>query len=89
MTVKLVFGQGQAPSGQTAILLLRAPCLANGEREKYDFINTQFDELLNCHFKDGILQGILKGEVSLYLLFNWFGISCMTQTIFVFICKTD
>ncbi len=29
-------------------------------------------------------QGILKGEVSLYLLFDWFGISCMTTDNFCF-----
>ncbi len=66
MTVKLVFGQGQAPSSQTVILLLRAPCLANGEREKYDFINSRFDQLLNSHFKDRIL--LLHNGVRQFLL---------------------
>jgi hypothetical protein len=33
-----------------------------------------------------LLQGVLEGEVSLYvdLLFDWFGISCMTNDIFCF-----
>jgi len=33
-----------------------------------------------------LLQGVLEGEVSLYvdLLFDWFGISCMTTDNFCF-----
>ncbi len=30
-----------------------------------------------------------KYHCTIDLLFDWFGISCMTMTIFVFICKTD
>jgi len=36
-------------------------------------------------------QGILKGayHCTVDLLYDWFGISCMATTIFVFICKSD
>jgi hypothetical protein len=36
-------------------------------------------------------QGILKGKYhcTVDLLFDWFGISCMTADNFCYICKTD
>ncbi len=40
--------------------------------------------LCNKRLVDTVRQGILKGEVSLYLLFDWFGICCMTTDDFCF-----